>query len=87
MPNHLYKADELSLVRGESMVLRGNRPAKEGDRMHILNQDGAEAMGRCIALDKEELGKVRHGENWGCGGHGLQGRERYCDRPKRSRSS
>jgi hypothetical protein len=55
-------------------VSGGDGAAEEGDQVAILDEHGAEPVGRRVALDDEELGEVRHGED---GGHGDCGRERY----------
>ena len=44
-------------------MTRRHRPAKEGDRMALLDQDHAEAERRRVALDGEQLGEVRNGED------------------------
>jgi hypothetical protein len=59
----MNKADELTLIGGESMMARGDRPAEEGDRVTLLDEDRAKTMRGRVALDGEGLGEVQQGED------------------------
>jgi hypothetical protein len=68
MSNGLNKPYELALICSEGMVTRRDGAAEEGNRVPLLEHDGAEAISGGVALDGEHLGEVRHCED-GCRGH------------------
>ncbi|KAJ1270264.1 hypothetical protein BS78_06G040800 [Paspalum vaginatum] len=72
VPDRLDEADELALVGGERAVARCHKPTEESDRVALLDQDRAEAERGRVALDDEQLGEVRHGEDGGGRDGGLE---------------
>lgn len=58
MPNGMDEADQFAFVCRERSVSRCDRPAEIGNRVLVLDEYGAEPVGRCVAFDDECLGEV-----------------------------
>ena len=64
MTHGVDEANKLSLVCRERAMARCHRAAEEGDRVAVLDEHRAKAMGRGITLDVELLGEVWHERGW-----------------------
>ena len=63
MADGLHEADELSLICSEGAVAWCNRATEERDRMCVLDEHRAEAVGRRVTLHHEGLGEIRQGQH------------------------
>ena len=59
MTNGEDEADQLPLVGSESAVTRCHRPAKEGQRVLVLEEHRAEPVRGGVAVDDERPVEVR----------------------------
>jgi hypothetical protein len=61
--HRLDQTNELTLVGCQGLMSRCHRPAEEGDRMPLLDEDNTKPVGRRIALDDKGLVEGRHSEH------------------------
>ena len=73
--HRLDQANELTLICCQGVMSRCDLPAEEGDGVSLLDEDSTKPVGRCVALDDEGLGEIRHSEHRCRGDCLLQGEE------------